>query len=444
MATYSKVGIRLTDKYKRLAWLRDSRESFGALDPTLGYRTTVFLGLYEGGSYLRSRLEDIRRQDTQSFYVLIVDNCSSDFDRNKYEEEIRRADLAPGRWQLVRNPANLGGLGSFQLNLDFVPSDWVTSMHQDDYYKSNHVSLHLEVLSKADSSVLTISSDMGSLNGLGKQVGAPPRTSWFLPNKGERHDLFLATVATQAIPFPALSMKKSFAELDLVPWPSVAFSDSELSLRSLMLGRHEFIAAETMLYRENPASESHIQGIEIRNHSAMLGLIRVFGSSNFRNFAADLVPERRAAFANRLQHGIHSRISDSESAKVVEALAIEQLCHAWGYVVSEVNQTLSSIFISHHQRYSANLLQDINKLNQEGVQDILRPRLMAENHEQTYRGPSQSTPQAAHKVSLQRRVIFFCMSVVGLIPYRPRRQIYILVMWVYRILRPGNKWDFTW
>ena len=433
----------MTDRDNQLAWLRGKRQLSGVLDPKFGFQTTVFLGLYEGGKYLQSRLEDVRKQNTQSFYLLVVDNYSSDFDRHKFVEEIEASNLAPGTWQLVRNPTNLGGLGSFQLNLDLIPSEWITAMHQDDHYKENHVNSHLLAMSEAERNVLTISSDMGSLDSSGKQVGAFPRASWFLPSS-ERHEVFVANVAMQIIPYPALSMRKNFAQLDSVPWHSAAFSDSELTLRSLMEGRHVFVKAETMLYRENPESESRLQGIEIRSHSATLGLMRIFGSPSFISFAAELAPERRAAFAKKLQHSIQIRLPEPEKARLMEALVLEQLCHAWGYRVSETLQALSDLFLSKNQSYSADLLGGLSKLIARETATGSSPTLAPSSSANDDLEPTQLGQELPYKKSAKNQVLHFCLSVAGLLPYALRRELYRFVVRLFTKIRPGSKWDFNW
>ena len=415
------------------------------LDPNLGFQTTVFLGLYEGSDYLPSRLRELQNQDSQSFYLLIADNFSKDFDRSLIEDEIRASGIQPGRWMVVRNPVNLGGLGSFQLNLDLVPSEWVTAVHQDDSYLSNHLSTHIEALANASEGVVTVTSDMGSLGPDGNKVAALPRANWFIKAPDSK-SIFLANVAMQVVPYPALSIRKSTAELDMVPWATVAFSDSELTLRNLMIGEHLFLQSETVMYRENPNSESHVQGIDVRIHSATIGLLRVFSSSDFSRFVSDLAPQLRAAFTMKLQQSIRVRMADSDAADLVVAAALEQLAHSWGYTVSHANQQMAEVFLSKNQGYSAEILRGLNHLL--GVSES------ADHSFSDPLGLIVSSGQSVHhdqrpiqlngKVSYSSRFLRVTLSIIGLLPYKFRRRLYTIIVAVYSKLRPGNKWDFNW
>jgi len=435
----------LIDRESSIAWLRERRVTFGFLDLALGFQTTIFLGLYEGRPYLRDRLREVQNQTNQSFYLLIVDNFSEDFDRSLIEAEIDLIGLEQGRWLVVQNPVNLGGLGSFQLNLDLVPSEWVTSMHQDDSYLSHHVNVHLEAIQQLNSETLSVSSDLGSLGSNGSRMAALPRANWFLKNP-TRIDLFLANVGMQVVPYPSLSLRKQVVERDLVPWTSTAFSDSELTLRNLMLGAHMFIQEETVLYRENPNSESHVQGIEVRNHGAVMGLLRVLGSTDFNSFIADLEPERRAAFTAKLQQGIRLRISDSNAAEVVNALALEQLAHTWGYSVTSTNEEISKVFLGKGQRYSADLLQGLSHLiRQNHPSNDLGPiSVLPANLGNDIRALDEDGHESRKRFSSAAAIRWLAVAILGGLPYHLRRPVYKVLVSIYSKLRPGNKWDFNW
>lgn len=435
----------MIDRESSIAWLHERRVTFGSLDLDLGFQTTIFLGLYEGQRYLRDRLREVRNQTNQSFYLLIVDNFSKDFDRSLIEAEINSLGMKQGRWMVVRNPANLGGLGSFQLNLDLVPTEWVTSMHQDDSYLSHHINVHLEAIQQLNSDTLSVSSDLGSLGPTGSRMPALPRANWFLQNP-TRFDLFLANIGMQVVPYPSLSLRKKAVEQDLVPWTSTSFSDSELTLRNLMLGSHLFIQEETVLYRENPNSESHVQGIEVRNHGAVMGLLRIFGSSDFNSFISDLEPERRAAFIAKLQQGVRLRLSDSNAAEVVNALALEQLAHTWAYSVISINEELSKVFVGKRQRYSADLLQGLNHLIRENhPSNGIEPKsVLPASLGNAIRVLDENGNGSRKRFSSTAATRGLVVAILGALPYRLRRRVYKVIVFIYSKLRPGNKWDFKW
>jgi hypothetical protein len=86
----------------------------------------------------------------------------------------------------------------------------------------NHLATHLAAINKSSDEIISVSTDMGSLGPDGKKQPVPPRANWFIENK-DQYDQFIATVAEQVIPFASLSLRTQLAELDEVPWHTVAF-----------------------------------------------------------------------------------------------------------------------------------------------------------------------------------------------------------------------------
>ena len=397
-----------------LDWLRRDREITGHFSGGFSFITTVFLGLFDGQSYLQSRIKELEAQTSQEFYLLIVDNCSSDFDKSYAQDLLINSPVFKGRYQIVQNPVNLGGLGSFQLNLDLVQTPWITSFHQDDRYLSNHVATHLKEINKCSDEVISFSTDLGSLRADGKKQPVPPRANWFIENKNQ-YDQFLAIVAEQVIPFPALSIRTSFVELDEVPWHTAAFSDSELTLRALMRGKHEFLRKQTVLYRENPTSESHRQGEDVRIHSAALGLLRVFGSNEFVNFLRGVPRENRGAFASKLERAIYHRMPKSEYSHLLWSMCLEQLTHAWAYEEPRTTADTSEMFSKLGQSYTPGILNGIlGKLG-----------LSARFNQDDSAPHTNKDSDSLAKPKTQRRIILSILFlVVGRLPYSLRRRIF--------------------
>jgi hypothetical protein len=237
------------------------------LDLGLHLKTTVFLGLYKSEEYVKERIQDLAGQTSQDFYLVIVDNCSPGFDLGAFSDLLESSKKFTNRYMVVQNPINLGGLGSFRMNLDLVPTAWITFFHQDDEYLPNHVATHLQAITAGNEFLSSVSTDLGSLNSEGKKAPVPPRANWFIGSSSNQA-IFLANVAEQVVPFASLSMRKASFEAVQVPMHTVAFSDSEQTLKSLMIGDHEFVKKQTVLYRENPISESHTQGAKVRTFSA--------------------------------------------------------------------------------------------------------------------------------------------------------------------------------
>ncbi len=412
-----------------LDWLRRDRKTLGKFSGGSEFRTTVFLGLYEGKQYIEARIKDLEAQSNQAFYLLIVDNCSSDFEMNYTEALLLGSPIFKDRFQIVQNPVNLGGQGSFQLNLDLVQTPWITTVHQDDQYLPNHVATHLQEINKCPDEIISMSTDTGSLRADGKKQPVPPRANWFIENKTQ-YDQFLAIVAEQVIPFPALSIRTSFAQRDEVPWHTAAFSDSEQTLRSLMLGKHEFIRKQTVLYRENPNSESHTQGETVRIYSATLGLLRVFGSNEFVNFLRGVEKDARGIFASKLESAINRRISNPDYSQLLWSMCLEQMTHAWAYEESRTTASTSEMFRKLGQSYTPGIL--------DGILRKLDPsRIPEHENSDTYtnlESCSSSLPKPRRKTVLS--VLYL---VVGRLPYFLRRRIFKVHNYLQVKLRDNHR-----
>jgi glycosyltransferase involved in cell wall biosynthesis len=396
-----------------LDWLRWDRTKLGQFDE-LGFKTTVFLGLFEGKQYLQARIKELEAQTSQDFYLLIVDNCSSDFDFQYAQDLLTNTPALQGRYLIVQNPVNLGGQGSFQLNLDQVKTPWITTVHQDDQYLPNHVATHLQAIEKSSDEIISVSTDLGSLNAEGKKQPVPPRANWFIDTK-TKFDQFLAIVAEQVIPFPALSIRTSFVELDQVPWHTAAFSDSEQTLRALMRGKHEFIKRQTVLYRENPNSESHTQGLTVRIYSATLGLLRIFSSNEFVNFLREIPRDDRGAFAEKLEIAINRRISNPEYSQLLWSMCLEQLTHAWAYEESITTAATSDMFSKLGQSYTPGILNGILKK----LDPTMRTDRVNSVQDIDTESESSATPKAKRKT-----ILSLLYLVVGRLPYFLRRRIF--------------------
>ena len=397
-----------------LDWLRRDRKALGKFSGGSEFRTTVFLGLYEGQQYIEARLKDLEAQSNQAFYLLIVDNCSSDFEMNYAEALLLGSPIFKDRFQIVQNPVNLGGQGSFQLNIDLVQTPWITTVHQDDQYLPNHVATHLDRINECSEEIISVSTDTGSLRADGKKQPVPPRANWFIENKTQ-YDQFLAIVAEQVIPFPALSIRTSFAQRDEVPWHTAAFSDSEQTLRGLMRGKHEFIRKQTVLYRENPNSESHTQGETVRIYSATLGLLRVFGSNEFVNFLRGVEKDTRGLFASKLESAINRRISNPDYSQLLWSMCLEQMTHAWAYEESRTTAATSEMFRKLGQSYTPGILNGIlSKMD-----PSTRPELENSADYTNVESDPPSPPKARRKTLLS--ILYL---VVGRLPYFLRRRIF--------------------
>ena len=413
----------MNDQTANLAWLRVGRKTLGSLDLGLHLNTTVFLGLYKGEQYIKERIQDLEAQTSQDFYLVVVDNCSPGFDLSTLSNLLESSKKFANRYIIIQNPINLGGLGSFQLNLDLIPTSWITFFHQDDKYLPNHVESHLQAIKSGNESLTAVSTDLGSLNSEGKKVPVPPRANWFIDNSSEQA-IFLANVAEQVVPFASLSMRKAIFEADQVAMHTVAFSDSEQTLKSLMRGEHEFIKKQTVLYRENPISESHTQGAKVRTFSATIGLLKVFASDLFIDYARKISSNDRGPFVAKLEEAIRRRIQDSAFADLVWTTALEQLNVAWQYEEPNSTSATRDVFNLLGESYTPDILNAIlSQLDtathyQQKTTDATSP-----NSRETENNSSESTQ------TVQKRkwtILSLLYQVVGRLPYFMRRRIFKL------------------
>jgi hypothetical protein len=313
------------------------------------------------------------------------------------------------------------------LNVDLVQTPWITSFHQDDQYLPNHIATHLQEINKSSDEIISVSTDLGSLGADGKKQPVPPRANWFIENKNQ-YDQFLAIVAEQVVPFPALSLRTSFVELDEVPWHTAAFSDSEMTLRALMRGKHEFIRKQTVLYRENPKSESHTQGEKVRIYSATLGLLRVFGSNEFVNFLRGVSKDDRGTFASKLETAINRRISNPEYSQLLWSMCLEQMTHAWAYEEPKTTAATSEMFSDVGQSYTPGLLSGIlGKLDPSSKSHIYTP---------TDYATVDSTEAPARR---RRTILSLLYPAVGRLPYFMRRRIFQIHNFLQRKLQSKSK-----
>lgn len=288
---------------------------------------TVFLGLYNAVTYLESIERQLDQQLFADFRLLVVDNNSSD---NTWVQITPWVEKFGGRITLVRNPVNIGGAGSIELNLDLISTPWLTFFHQDDVYKSNHLSRLLLGITECDEKVVAISTQMGSLNKAGNRQGTPLRAQQKMVKKDSK-SVFLLNIGAHAVPWPATAFRTGAYLENASPWHSTTFTDSEIILKMLCKGNVLNLGCETMYYRENPMSESHTVNPDEALVGAAVALVRVIGSDTFKAFAVSLAPDERPTFRKEILGLIKSRLRGYDHLALVNILLEEVLSHAWVY-----------------------------------------------------------------------------------------------------------------
>ncbi len=304
---------------------------------------TAFLGIYNGEKYLDSLFDQISSQVSTEYKLLIVDNASTDNSYDILKTWIQK--LPNMNVRLFRNSKNLGAGGSLKSNLNLIDTPWFLTLHQDDFYKPNHISVLLDLINLAGDDVSGVASTMGSMSSDGKKIKPFPRSSWFSSDL-DKYSQFIQNVKSQSIPFPCTAFKTEIFKKTEVLIHNPSFSDTEQTLKILCHGKFLVSDTETMLYRENPTSESHTLNAIEREVGAFLGLNRVFSNEAFLNFCKNLEVSKLNKFLEDLTSAVTHRISDLKMQKLLQIILLENIVNEMNYNNSEILKLLCSQYTS--------------------------------------------------------------------------------------------------
>jgi len=312
---------------------------------------TLYLGIYNGEKYIDSLLEQIQSQENQKFTILVVDNDSSDQSVKMFGDWKK---IYKDNFQFVKNTVNYGGHGSLFKNMDKIKTPWFCTLHQDDFYKPNHTKTIAELILASGNNTVGVSTTMGSISNSGKILNSKPRVTWFSSNLDEPGQ-FLQNLKAQAVPFPATAFNSSIFKKTIVPFHSPTFSDTEQTLKMLGYGRFIFSQKETMYYRENPNSESHVLNLKERTIGAAVALARIFNSNEFELILNKVAENKRNSFAAQLIEALPHRIPQSDLLITTQTIALERMIIKWGYGEKE----LSFILGENYANLSSALAVDV-------------------------------------------------------------------------------------
>lgn len=408
--------------------LRSSRKVVGEFSPDAPENnTTVFLGLFNASKYLTSIESQIASQGPL-FNIVAVDNDSEDTTWDHLQSWL---ELFPGRVVLARNPLNLGASGSLYLNEDLIQTPWFITMHQDDFYKPNHVETLFNAIEQADEETICITTEMASLDSAGHQRPAPPRASWFLPDV-DPATIFTSNLRMHNVPYPAAAFRSNVFFQQAVPWESTAFPDTEWVLRAASLGKFQFIEIETMSYRENPSSESHSIQSEEKVFGAALSLVRVFGGASFIRLCELIDREDRHLFSRSVLDGVRIRVGEGPTGNFVSTFASQQMASTWGYSDSFTNGKLASAYQHVGADFPVDLLNRLNSFFQgEPAHKLLNHSSMRLKAVPPYQESDHS-------------LFGFVLNIYGKLPTRLRRSAAKSVAAVIRFLDLKTEWNFKW
>lgn len=317
---------------------------------------TLYLGVYNGGKYIENLLEQIQSQDNQNFKILVVDNNSSDNSEKMFG---KWKVVYKNNFQFVKNKVNYGAHGSLFANMERIKTPWFCTLHQDDFYKPNHVSTITELILENSKNTVGVSTTMGSMSNNGKILNSKPRVTWFSSNL-DVPGQFLQNLKSQSVPFPATAFNLSVFKKTIVPFHSPTFSDTEQTLRMLGYGQFVISQKETMYYRENPDSESHVLNSKERTIGAAIALARVFNSNEFDLILNKIGTKKRSLFATEIVKALPHRIPESDLLTTVQTIALERMITKWGYSEKILSLLLAKNYVKLSSGLAVNVINNLS------------------------------------------------------------------------------------
>jgi glycosyltransferase involved in cell wall biosynthesis len=397
---------------------------------------TAMVGLYNAEHYLENIEHELLNQTDGESPIIFVDNCSSDNTREllkNFSPELLSKSC------VVRNPINLGGLGSLYLNLDLVTSPWVATVHQDDVYLPNHFSTLKEAIENASIDDVCFFTDMGTISG---ESGSSPektliRPSWILDSWLQR-DVFLANLKLQAVSFPSSAFRVSALLKTEVPWHSSTFTDTEITLMLSTTGTIMPIWETTMLYRLNPESESHDLTSPERILGSALSILRVVNSPGFTKLIQSLEHKDRASFAKNVFFGIEARLGRSIISELVTLAASESMGRSWGYNEVNTRENIETYFESLGGARTTELLKNLGQLygdKRTGKLSNDKKNLLAESASALLNVDLPSSHIGGSQVQKNTLRI-----VGGLLPLKVRRKVTKILVGIATLFKPKSPW----
>jgi glycosyltransferase involved in cell wall biosynthesis len=395
---------------------------------------TVYLGIYNGEAYLDSLLEQLLDQTFQNFDLLIVDNASIDSSLNKLE---LWKDKFLGRITIIRNETNLGGAGSLDLVLKNggIKTPWFATLHQDDFYLKNHLEVLNNEIQNAGINVIAVCTLMRSMDEKGKAQETPPRAAWLVDSNTQVDD-FLLNLRTQSLSFPSSAFHKDTFLRCSAPWHSPTFGDTETTLNLLTQGKLKYIQKETMLYRENPTSESHVINQLQSKIGAGLGLARIFSNGDFKNLL-NLVPNNdRTGFCLEVYSCIDIRIGDSALADFLKLLFVEACFKTWGYTEDKSVSVGLDAYTAIDSKFTSELIARLSRMKPNSKNELLTRNLMELSNQFTTKLLTEFKASTPLSRILKR--------LFHLMPLNIRKQLFRFYVHLRAVKQPNYYWNAFW
>ena len=394
---------------------------------------TVYLGVYNGREYLDGIRAQLQNQDLRDFHLVVVDNDSED---DSWQHLQQWKEVFGERIKLYRNERNLGGGGSLinAINSGWIDTPWFAQIHQDDNYFPNHLSTLDSNIRKSPNDVIAFCTSMASIDQQGKQLPVKARAMW-LSQSTSPESSFLLNLRSQALSWPSSAFKTEQFRTCFKYWHSPTFSDTEATLLLCGLGEFRYLQIETMAYRENPTSESHvIQTIEGRLGAA-ISLARVLSSHHFYGIISRIEPASRRKFYLELMAGISIRLSNSSAGDLVKIIATEACWKSWQGSEQESANWLSTVYKSVDSKFTPKLIEQLAGIPRTSIDKILAERLQK----------LLDVPATIEPIALKSSTDINCLNQIYLrFPLRIRIMIFKKYSRVRGLINSNYYWKFRW
>jgi hypothetical protein len=401
---------------------------------------TVYMGMFNEASYLPDLLKQLMSQTNQTFSLILVDNHSTD---DSWMQLLSWPVAILERAKLIRNPLNLGGTGSFILNFSEIETDWFITMHQDDTYAPNHVSVLTNTIKSSSDKDIVFFTDMGTQDMDGKKLFTPIRQSW-MANLETPQTTFRANLLQQSVTYPSAAFRTSAMAKVRIPWHSSSFPDTEITLLQASMGNSKFVPELTMLYRMNPKSESHDLNPKERVLGPFAALSRVMASDSFMQLCLSVPIGERESFSKAVLEGIDIRLGESAFSEIVKLIASETMGLAWDYSEPVSRTQIYETYKIAEDGRTTKLLEELGALYS-GLNQVKSPgRLQEKSNAQSELDEllNQAAPTSNSQGSRAQRL---ALTFIGrLLPLPLRRKVVSAATRLYSVFFPKSQWNLAW
>lgn len=401
---------------------------------------TVFLGVHNGAQYLDSLIEQLLLQDNKEFPLLIVDNASTDSSWEcllDWPVEIRR------RAKLVKNPINVGGIGTLVLNLCEIETPWLITLHQDDVYLPNHIKILSQSIEVATEDESVLFTDMGTVDLRGQKVKTLIRQSW-ISDLSTGESSFIANLVQQCVSYPSAGFRTSALSRVDIPWHSTSFPDTEITLIQAPLGKFKFIPKRTMLYSVNPDSTSRDLDPKERILGPFASLVRVMGSESFFRLCSEVNEDNRSRFSKAVLAGIGTRLGESPLSEIVKLVAAETMGMAWDYEEKSSRQQIMQTYKLAEGSRATKVLEELGAFYNEECFTPTNPQAfpLSEAQIELKKLLDAAMPPSNTQASGVQR---FVLTLIGMpLPLPIRRQVVSFAVRIYTKFVPTSSWNLSW